>query len=189
MLVDFRLGNASGTQVPFTTTFSSNKITVIPTVALIPNQTYYLALKPNMVEDTSDNAVTSYFHHLYHRRNLNFLDKNFIKVNENAGTLAFKINVTNPSNSTVNLVVKPAPFSTANSSDFTLANQTINLTPSTTSYTVNIPIIDDSLEEQQAEYFVVSLENPGGAFPETAMQQFILLIMINPLRFQLIRSL
>jgi hypothetical protein len=63
----------------------------------------------------------------------------------------------------VNLVVKPAPFSTANSSDFTLTNQTINLTPSTTSYTVNIPIIDDSLEEQQAEYFVVSLENPVGA--------------------------
>jgi hypothetical protein len=59
MLVDFRLGNASGSQVPFTTTFSSNKITVIPTVALIPNQTYYLALKPNMVEDTSDNAVTA----------------------------------------------------------------------------------------------------------------------------------
>jgi hypothetical protein len=164
MLVDFRLGNASGSQVPFTTTFSSNKITVIPTVALIPNQTYYLALKPNMVEDTSDNAVTAVTSTTFTTAGTSIsLDKNFIKVNENAGTLAFKINVTNPSNSTVNLVVKPAPFSTANSSDFTLTNQTINLTPSTTSYTVNIPIIDDSLEEQQAEYFVVSLENPVGA--------------------------
>ncbi len=164
MLVDFRLGNASGSQVPFTTTFSSNKITVIPTVALIPNQTYYLALKPNMVEDTSDNAVTAVTSTTFTTAGTSIsLDKNFIKVSENAGTLAFKINVTNPSNSTVNLVVKPAPFSTANSSDFTLTNQTINLTPSTTSYTVNIPIIDDSLEEQQAEYFVVSLENPVGA--------------------------
>lgn len=163
MLVDFRLGNASGSQVPFTTTFSNNKITVIPTVALIPNQTYYLALKPNMVEDTSDNAVTAVTFTTFTTAGTSIsLDKNFIKVNENAGTLAFKINVTNPSNSTVNLVVKPAPFSTANSSDFTLTNQTINLTPSTTSYTVNIPIIDDSLEEQQAEYFVVSLENPVG---------------------------
>lgn len=164
MLVDFRLGNASGSQVPFTTTFSSNKITVIPTVALIPNQTYYLALKPNMVEDTSDNAVTAVTSTTFTTAGTSIsLDKNFIKVSENAGTLAFKINVTNPSNSSVNLVVKPAPFSTANSSDFTLTNQTINLTPSTASYTVNIPIIDDSLEEQQAEYFVVSLENPVGA--------------------------
>ncbi|MFP3594935.1 hypothetical protein, partial [Chryseobacterium sp. SIMBA_038] len=64
---------------------------------------------------------------------------------------------------TVNLVVKPAPFSTADSNDFTLANQTININSSTTSYTVNIPIIDDTLEEQKAEYFVVSLENPTGA--------------------------
>jgi hypothetical protein len=163
-LVDFRLGNASGTQVPFTTTFSNNKITAIPTSGLIPNQTYYLALKPNMVEDTSDNAVTTTTSTTFTTAGTAIsLDKNFIKVNENAGTLAFKINVTNPANSSVNLVVKPAPFSTANSSDFTLANQTITLTPSMTSYTVNIPIIDDTLEEQQAEYFVVSLENPVGA--------------------------
>lgn len=163
-LVDFRLGNASGTQVPFTTTFSNNKITVIPTSGLVPNQTYYLALKPNMVEDTSDNAVTISTSTTFTTAGTAIsLDKNFIKVNENAGTLAFKINIANPSNSTVNLVVKPAPFSTADNNDFTLANQTITLTPSMTSYTVNIPITDDTLEEQQAEYFVVSLENPVGA--------------------------
>lgn len=163
-LVDFRLGNASGTQVPFTTTFSNNKITVIPTSGLVPNQAYYLALKPNMVEDTSDNAVTASTSTTFTTAGTAIsLDKNFIKINENAGTLAFKINIANPSNSSVNLVVKPAPFSTANNSDFTLANQTITLTPSMTSYTVNIPIIDDTLEEQQAEYFVVSLENPVGA--------------------------
>ncbi|PJJ67739.1 choice-of-anchor I family protein [Chryseobacterium geocarposphaerae] len=163
-LVDFRLGNASGTQVPFATTFSNNKITVIPTSGLVPNQTYYLALKPNMVEDISDNAVTASTSTTFTTAGTAIsLDKNFIKVNENAGTLAFKINIANPSNSTVNLVVKPAPFSTADNNDFTLANQTITLTPSMTSYTVNIPITDDTLEEQQAEYFVVSLENPVGA--------------------------
>ncbi|WP_378105661.1 choice-of-anchor I family protein [Chryseobacterium sp. sg2396] len=164
MLVDFRLGNASGSQVPFTTTFANNKITVIPTSGMVPNQAYYLALKPNMVEDTSDNAVTAVTSTTFTTAGTSVsLDKNFIKVNENAGTLAFKINVANPSNSTVNLVVKPAPFSTAGSGDFTLANQTISLTPSTSSYTVNIPIIDDTMEEQQSEYFVVSLENPTGA--------------------------
>ncbi|SDQ72118.1 Por secretion system C-terminal sorting domain-containing protein [Chryseobacterium soldanellicola] len=163
-LVDFRLGNASGTQIPFTTTFSNNKITVVPNAGLVPNQTYYLALKPNMVEDTSDNAVTAVTSTTFTTAGTSIsLDKNFIKVNENGGTLAFKINVANPSASTVNLVVKPAPFSTADSNDFTLTNQTITITPSTTSYTVNIPITDDTLQEQSAEYFVVSLENPVGA--------------------------
>nr|WP_228459239.1 Ig-like domain-containing protein [Chryseobacterium carnipullorum] len=162
-LVDFRIGNASGTPVPFTTTFNNNKITVIPVSSLSPGQTYYLALKPNTVEDLSDNAITTTTSSTFTTAGTTVsLDKNFIKVNENAGTLAFKINVSNPSTATVNLVIKPAPFSTANSGDFTLSNQTINITPSTTSYTVNIPIIDDTLQEQQAEYFVVSLENPAG---------------------------
>ncbi|MDQ1855239.1 choice-of-anchor I family protein [Chryseobacterium sp. WLY505] len=163
-LVDFRLGNAAGTQVPFTTTFSSNTITVIPASGLVPGQTYYLALKPNMVEDFSDNGITAVTSSTFTTAGTAIsLEKNFIKVNENAGNLALKINITNPSTSSVNLVVKPAPFSTADSNDFTLANQTINITPSTTSYTVNIPIIDDTVAEQQAEYFVVSLENPVGA--------------------------
>jgi len=163
-LVDFRLGNASGTPIPFTTAFSNNTITVIPTSGLVPNQVYYLALKPNMVEDFSDNAVTTATSTLFTTAGTSIsLDKNFIKVDENAGTLAFKINVTNPSAATVNLVAKPAPFSTADNNDFTFTSQTITIVPGTTSYTVNIPVIDDTLEEQQAEYFVLSLENPVGA--------------------------
>ncbi|MCY0970014.1 choice-of-anchor I family protein [Chryseobacterium wangxinyae] len=163
-LVELRINNATGAVVPFTTTFANNAITVIPTAGLIPNQAYYLALKPNLVEDTSNNAVTTVTSSTFTTAGTSIaLEKNLIKVNENAGTLAFKINVTNPSNAAVNLVVKPSSFNTANGSDFTLANQTINITPSTTSVTVNIPIIDDTLEEQQAEYFVVGLENPVGA--------------------------
>lgn len=162
-LVELRLGNATGNTVPFTTTFANNVITVIPTGGLVPNQAYYLALKPNMVEDTSDNAVTTATSSIFTTAGTSIsLDKTLIKVNENVGTLAFKINVTNPSNATANLVVKPASFNTANSSDFTFTSQTINITPSTTSVTVNIPILDDTLEEQQAEYFVLSLENPVG---------------------------
>ncbi|KQS91842.1 choice-of-anchor I family protein [Chryseobacterium sp. Leaf394] len=162
-LVELKLNNAIGAVVPFTTTFANNAITIIPTAGLVPNQAYYLALKPNLVEDTSDNAVTAATSSTFTTAGTSIaLEKNLIKVNENAGTLAFKINVNNPSNATVNLVVKPVSFNTASSSDFTLANQTINITPSTTSVTVNIPITDDTLEEQQAEYFVVGLENPVG---------------------------
>ncbi|MCD0480260.1 choice-of-anchor I family protein [Chryseobacterium sp. LC2016-29] len=162
-LVELRLGNATGNTVPFTTTFANNVITVIPTGGLVPNQAYYLALKPNMVEDTSDNAVTTATSSIFTTAGTSIsLDKTLIKITENAETLAFKINVTNPSNATVNLVAKPASFNTANSSDFTFTSQTINITPSTTSVTVNIPIIDDTLAEQQAEYFVLGLENPVG---------------------------
>ncbi len=162
-LVELRLNNATGTVVPFTTTFANNVITVIPSNGLIPNQAYYLALKPNMVEDASDNAVTATTSSTFATAGTSIaLDKNLIKVNENAGTVAVKINVINPSNAMVNLVAKPAAFNTANSSDFTFTSQTVNITPSTTSVTVNIPIIDDTTAEQAAEYFVLGLENPVG---------------------------
>ncbi|ASW76221.1 alkaline phosphatase [Chryseobacterium piperi] len=163
-LVELRLGSSTGTQVPFTTTFTNNTISVIPASGLTPNQTYYLALKPNLIEDFSDNAITTNTSSTFTTVGTTIsLDKNFIKVNENAGNLAFKINVSNPSTSSVNLVVKSAPFSTADHNDFTFSNQTINITPNNTTYTVNIPIIDDTQQEQQAEYFVLSLENPAGA--------------------------
>jgi hypothetical protein len=63
----------------------------------------------------------------------------------------------------VDLVVKTAPFSTADANDFTLATQTLNFTGSSSlTQTITIPIIDDTEAEQQAEYFVLSLENPVG---------------------------
>jgi len=162
-LIEFKLNNASGNAVPFTTTFTDNQITVIPNSALNPSQTYYLVLKPNLVEDESDNAVTSSTSATFTTAGTSIsLDRNLVKVNENAGTLAFKINVTNPSNATVNLVAKPT-FGTADANDYTFTSETINIVPGTSSYTVDIPIIDDSAPEQQAEYFVLSLENPVGA--------------------------
>ncbi|UQB68301.1 choice-of-anchor I family protein [Epilithonimonas zeae] len=162
-LIEFKLNNASGNVIPFTTTFADNQITISPTAALNPNQTYYLALKPNMIEDESDNAVTASTSSTFTTAGTSIsLDKALIKVDENAGTLAFKINITNPSNATVNLVAKPT-FGTADSNDYTFISEVINIVPETSTYTVNIPITDDATQEQQAEYFVLSLENPVGA--------------------------
>ena len=91
------------------------------------------------------------------------LADDFIVVNEDAGTLSFVVNVANPSAGSVDIVLKGAPFSTADSNDFTFTTQTITLTDaSSTTQTITIPIIDDTLAEQQAEYFVLSLENPVG---------------------------
>ncbi len=91
------------------------------------------------------------------------LADDFIVVNEDAGMLSFVVNVANPAAGSFDLVLKGAPFSTADSSDFTFQTQNITLTEaSSTTQTITIPIIDDAVAEQQAEYFVLSLENAQG---------------------------
>ncbi|MBA5792858.1 T9SS type A sorting domain-containing protein [Flavobacterium sp. xlx-214] len=91
------------------------------------------------------------------------LAKNFLVVNEDAGTVTLNLNVQNAATSTVDLVVKPAPFSTANANDFTLQTQTLTIDATTgNTKSITIPIIDDTNQEQQAEYFVLSLENANG---------------------------
>ncbi|MGH2664307.1 choice-of-anchor I family protein [Flavobacterium sp.] len=88
---------------------------------------------------------------------------NFIVTNENQGNLNLTLNLVNPTTSSVNLVVKGVPFSTADSNDFTLATQTLNFTSgSALTQTIVVPIIDDAVGEQHSEYFVLSLENPSG---------------------------
>ena len=163
-LIELRLNNATGTLVPFDATISGTIITIDPTLNLANSQVYYLALLPYTIEDVSNNAITTL-------QSVSFTTgsptaafaSNFVTVNETAGTLSFAITLSSPTTSSVDLVVKTAPFSTANSGDFTLATQTLNFTgTSALTQTITIPIIDDTLEEQQAEYFVLSLENPVG---------------------------
>lgn len=161
-LVELKLNTATGTIIPFDATFSGNVITINPSVTLINNQNYYLALLPNSVEDTSNNAITTAKSVIFTTGSPSVsLASNFVAVNENAGTLNFTINVLSPVTGSVDLVVKGAPFSTANAADFTLPTQTLNFTDaSPASFVISIPVIDDSALEQQAEYFVLSLENP-----------------------------
>jgi hypothetical protein len=99
----------------------------------------------------------------FHSQTQIAFSSNFIVTNENQGNLNITLNLTNPSNSSVELIVKGNPFSTANSTDFTLTTQTLNFTSgSNTTQTITIPIIDDTIIEQHAEYFVLTLENPSG---------------------------
>ncbi|WP_306350535.1 choice-of-anchor I family protein [Flavobacterium sp. '19STA2R22 D10 B1'] len=165
-LVEVRLNNATGTLVPFTATFASNVITITPSAPLNNSQIYYIALVPNMVEDFSNNAITVVKSTLF--TTAPFAAKvafatNFITVNENAGTLNVTLNLVSPTTGSVDVVVKGAPYSTADNNDFTFTTQTLHFTASSPlTHTLNIPIIDDTAEEQQAEYFVLSLENPVG---------------------------
>lgn len=93
---------------------------------------------------------------------VSFLTK-FKSVNEDAGTATIDIKVENAGTASFDLVVKTAPFSTAGINDFTLQTQTIQIDSLTgTTKTISIPIIDDTNEEQHAEYIVLALENPVG---------------------------
>ena len=163
-LIELRLNNATGNTVPFTATFASNTITIVPNTALLNSQNYYVALLPNVVEDNSANAITTLKSAQFTTAPFEAkiaMASNFITVEENSGTLNFILNLVSPTTGSVDLVVKGAPFSTADNNDFTLATQTLNFTAgSPLTLNIPIPIIDDTLPEQQAEYFVLSLENP-----------------------------
>lgn len=163
-VVELRLNNATGAIVPFDATISGNVISITPLSNLTVNQTYYIALLANTVEDLSDNGIITTQSGIFTTANPSIsFASNFITVNENQGTLSLVLNIANPATSLVDLVVKSAPFSTADNADFTLASQTIFITESSpATLTINIPIIDDSLEEQHAEYFVLSLESASG---------------------------
>lgn len=163
-LIELRLNNASGTLVPFDATVSGNTITIDPTSILANNQLYYVALLPNSIEDLNNNSISTTAANTFTTGNPSAsFASNFLTVNENAGNLSITINLVSPSTSSVDLVVKTAPFSTADSTDFTLSTQTLNFTNSSAlTQTITFPIIDDAIEEQQAEYFVISIENPSG---------------------------
>lgn len=90
-------------------------------------------------------------------------NSNFIVVDENHGTLNLQLNLSNPSNSSVELVILGAPFSTADTNDYNYTSQVLNFTSSSnSSQIISIPIIDDTNAEQHAEYFVLALRNPSG---------------------------
>ncbi|MFN4084052.1 MAG: choice-of-anchor I family protein [Bacteroidia bacterium] len=88
----------------------------------------------------------------------------FISVKEDTGIISVRLNLTNPSQSSVRVRLMPSPWTNADStSDFTFSTQTLNFTGQSNSLqTINIPINNDNLREQD-EYFVLSLENAVGA--------------------------
>jgi hypothetical protein len=163
-VVELRLNDASGAIVPFDATISGNVISITPLSTLAVNQTYYIALLANTIEDLNNNGITAIQSGVFTTASPSIsFASSFITVNENQGTLSLVLNIANPAVSSVDLVVKSAPFSTADNSDFTLTTQTISITGSSSAtQTITIPIVDDSLEEQHSEYFVLSLENASG---------------------------
>ncbi|AXG74303.1 T9SS C-terminal target domain-containing protein [Flavobacterium arcticum] len=144
-----------------TAVLDGNTVTLNYTTAFDSNIEYELTI--NNVEDNVGIAMAcAYTYDFAYTTELSF-ESDFIVVNEDAGTVNVTLNLTNPSTASVDLVVKTAPFSTADTNDFTYTTTTLNFTgTSTLTQTITIPVIDDTEEEQHAEYFVLSLENATG---------------------------
>jgi hypothetical protein len=125
------------------------------------NTPYQLTI--NNIEDENGLAMACAYAFNFSYNPTVALASDFIVVNENHGTLTFNLTLANPAAGSVDVVLKGAPFSTADASDFTYTTQTLTFTGSSSlTQTINIPIIDDSAEEQHSEYFVLSLENANG---------------------------
>ncbi len=162
-LVELRLNDATGALVAFNATITGSEITLVPSLALLNNQKYYVAVKPNVIEDLSNNAITTTPSSVFTTRaNQIAFASNFLSVAENAGSVTVTLTLTDPTISSANLVLKAAPFSNTSASDITYATQTLNFTAtSNATQTITIPITDDLLSEMD-EYFVLALENLNG---------------------------
>lgn len=162
-LVELRLNNAAGAVVAFDATVSGSTITITPSSPLAGNQPYYVALKANEVEDLSNNAITTVQSSTFTTIAPGIaFNTQVLSVAENAGQVSVQLNLSNPSVSSVKLVVKPAPFSTAGAADATISTQTLHFTgASNATQTVNIPIVDDG-DNEQDEYLVLALEDASG---------------------------
>ncbi len=120
-------------------------------------------LTVNNIKDLENRTMFTSYNFSFAYSTIISFDKKFVSVLEDAGSVTVQIKIQNPSTSSVDLVVKSAPFSTATPNDFTLTTQTLNFNGSSAlEQTITIPILNDNTTEQD-EYFVLSLETPAGA--------------------------
>lgn len=154
-------GNYTGINGLATAVVNGNTVTLTFASEFASGTNYELTV--NNVEDENGLTMACPYTFIFSYNTSVSFTESFVVVNEDAGTLNFVVNLANPSTGSVDLVVKGAPFSTADGSDYTLTTRTLNFTgTSPLTQTIAIPIIDDAIAEQQAEYFVLSLENPVG---------------------------
>ncbi len=84
-----------------------------------------------------------------------------LSVNENGGNATFTVNRTGGSDGAVAVNFATANGTATAGSDYTATNGTLNFADGQTSMTINVPIINDTLDENN-ETFSVTLSSPTG---------------------------
>ena len=136
-------------------------VTLVYSVPFTPGNSYTLTV--NSVTDALGIPIANpYIFQFSYNTTISF-KQNFVVTSEASGILNIEFALSNPTVSSVNLVLKPSPWSNAMPiSDFTFSSTTLNFTgASNSTQTVSIPITNDVASEMD-EYFVLSLENSTG---------------------------
>jgi Bacterial Ig-like domain/Secretion system C-terminal sorting domain len=157
------LANYAGVAGLTAATLAGNTVTLTYGTAFAAGTEYALTVN-NVTDEAGLTMACPYTFSFDYNTSISIAEP-FVVASEGDGIINFVINLSNPATGSVNLVVKPAPFSTATiDADFTLpATQVLTFTgTSALTQTISIPVIDDATAEQHAEYFVLSLENPVG---------------------------
>jgi hypothetical protein len=156
------VANYTGVAGLTSATLNGNAVTLTFATPFVAGSENTLTID-NVIDATGVEMACAYNFSFNYTSKVSLAD-DFVVVNENHGTLNFVINLESPAAGTVDVVLKAAPFSTATAGeDFTYATQTLTFTgTSPLTHTIAIPILDDTTEEQHAEYFVLSLENASG---------------------------
>jgi hypothetical protein len=137
------------------------------TVYIIFSQAFATGVSYNLTISNVKNSAnlslfTPYIFSFNYETKIQF-KKEFIVLEENAGSYNIELELNNPSTSSVNLKVRPAPWSTADSiADFSLSSQVLNFSGSSNNLqNLNITISDDQISEQD-EYLVLELTDANG---------------------------
>ncbi|MBP6184314.1 MAG: choice-of-anchor I family protein [Saprospiraceae bacterium] len=135
--------------------------TVVLTYSLpfVPSVAYTLMVQ-NISNVTGNTMSCPYAFDFSYNTTLSWAS-NFVVVEEDHGFLELILQLENPATSSIELQVEGAPYSTADTDDFILFSQILSFTGQTNGQQlISIPIQDDQLDEQSAEYFVLRLINP-----------------------------
>jgi uncharacterized repeat protein (TIGR02543 family) len=133
-------------------------ITLNYSSSFVNSNAYTLAI--SNISNTNNTVMVCPYSYTFTYNTVISVASNFVVVNENQGNYELVFNITNPSNSSIYLEVLTSPFSTASNNDITLSSQTLQFTGSQSQYFLNIPIVDDNIMEQMAEYLVIAIRNP-----------------------------
>ena len=155
------IANYTGISGLNSATVSGNTVTLTFSTVFTQGSDYELMI--NNIQDSDGLSMACGYNFSFTYSTELTFDAEFMVVNEDAGSVSITLNLENPATSSVDLVVKGTPFSTADSNDFTYTTTTLTFSGSSSlTQVITIPIIDDNEEEQHAEYFVLSLENAIG---------------------------
>ena len=116
----------------------------------VNNQFYSLTVQ-QVRNAFGQTMVCPYFFSFNYRTTVSF-GSPFLSVSEGAGIVNIPITVSNPAQGSFAFDLMPAPFSTTDAQDFGIFDRIVNITPTTTSFTLSVPIVQDTVKEQHTEY-------------------------------------